>query len=183
MTMRGDSEGAESADATIRGVVIVTGSSEETAIILALARARGLDAVEVELPRQEGSERPRPDVQQLSGRAGRVVGRARYESGIRPSPWLSCGPLCLDSEAGEMTIDGEVLSLRKTERDVLAYLMQNAHRFVTPLELQEQVLKTHGDGGAARNQVYELRRKLRAAGHAVAIETRTHQGYRLRWTG
>jgi hypothetical protein len=183
MIMRGDNDGAAETNPTVRGVLVLTGNLEESARIREFARDRGLHAVELELPCEGDAERPRIEAENLPWRAAGVLRRARYESGIRPSPWLSCGPLSVESGDGEISLDGERLTLRKTERDVLTYLMQNAHRFVTPLELQEQVLKTHGNGGAARNQVYELRRKLRAAGHAEAIETRPHQGYRLRWTG
>jgi two-component system, OmpR family, response regulator len=164
MNMRGVDDRAAEKDEKIRGVLVLTRNTQETDSIRGLARARGLDAVELEVEES-------------------LLGRGRRESGLRPAPWLSRGPITFEPQTGEVSVHGAPLALRRTERDVLAYLMKNAHRFVTPQELQEHVLKTHGDGGAARNQVYELRRKLRAAGHTEAIETRTHQGYRLRQSG
>lgn len=179
--MRGDDQGAAEKTPKSRRVLMLSGNVEESETIRALARARGLDVVELEVEREADGVEPLEDWE-LVWHAGRVRGRKRVESGLRPSPWLSRGPLSLEPETGEINVSGSRLELRRTERDVLVYLMQNAHRFVTPRELQEQVLKAHGDGGAARNQVYELRRKLRNVGHAEAIETRTHLGYRLRWS-
>jgi DNA-binding response OmpR family regulator len=169
--MRGVNDGAAETESKIRGVLVLSGPLDEADGIRKWAEERGVvilrDGEELDLDTIEAA----------------LVQRVRDRSkGLEPEALLRVGPLRVRPSAGDVTLNGAPFALRKTERDVLVYLMQNAHRFVTAHELQERVLKTHGDGGAARNQVYELRRKLRASGHADAIETRPQQGYRLSWT-
>jgi len=115
-------------------------------------------------------------------RASRAL--SRLGPALRALPrQVKLGPLRYDRDAQELELDGAVLPLRRAERDLLLYLMQNANRFITCRELQQNVLRSHGDGGAARNQVYELRRKLRSAGLPDAILTAAQRGYRLCWSG
>lgn len=163
--MREDDEGAAGTGRKLRGVLVLSHTVDEEDDIREWARARGV------LVMREWGELDLDAIQV-----------ALRRTAARPAePALRSGPLCLEPGACDVTVDGAPLVLRRTEREVLAYLMRNAHRFVTPHELQEQVLRAHGDGGAARNQIYELRRKLRAKGHAHAIVTRPQLGYRLRW--
>lgn len=92
---------------------------------------------------------------------------------------LICGTVRYDPLRREARAGNRRLELRHAEREVLAYLLCNAHRRVTAAELMKEVLHSSGDGSAARNQVYELRRKLRAAGVADLILTEGRQGYRV----
>jgi DNA-binding response OmpR family regulator len=123
------------------------------------------------------------DCRELVWRAERALSRLmRRESSRINVERLVRGPLCLDMAIGEIRAHGAVLNLRRAERDVLSYLMHHVERFVSAEELQREVLHSHGNGGAARNQIYELRRKLRAAGLSGAILSKGHGGYRLRWS-
>jgi DNA-binding response OmpR family regulator len=163
--MREDDEGAAGTGRKFRGVLVLSRGEGEEDGIREWARARGVVVM---------GEWGELDLE--------AIQVALRRTAMRPAESvLRCGPLRLEPAAHDVTVDGAPLGLRRTERDVLVYLMRNAHRFVTSRELQEQVLRAHGDGGAARNQVYELRRKLRAMGHAQAILTRPQLGYRLRW--
>ncbi len=94
-----------------------------------------------------------------------------------------CGPFVFDPTRLVVSVLGRSLPLRRAEREILVYLMQNAGRFVSTRELQERVLGTCGSGSAARNQVYEVRSKLRAHGLPDAIIHRSREGYRLSWSG
>ena len=121
------------------------------------------------------------DPRDLVWRAERALSRARRQTAVLSQARLACGPLSYDPSAGEIRVSGTPLDLRRAERDVLLYLMQNAQRFTSCEELQREVLHSHGSGGAARNQIYELRRKLRAAGLSGVIVSKGCAGYRLRW--
>lgn len=166
--MRGDDEGTAEMSGKLRGVLVLSSSADDAEVLREWARAQGL----VVLNDWDGLDLESIDLESI---------RAALRPAETPdeSP-VSCGAFRVDPSGCDVTAGGVPLGLRRTERDVLVYLMQNTHRFVTPHELQEQVLKTHGDGGAARNQVYELRCKLRAKGYAHAIVTRPQLGYRLR---
>lgn len=123
------------------------------------------------------------DCRELVWRAERALSRLmRRESSMIKVERLVRGPLCLDTAIGEIRAHDTLLNLRRAERDVLSYLMRHVERFVSAEELQREVLHSHGNGGAARNQIYELRRKLRAAGLSGAILSKGHGGYRLRWS-
>lgn len=164
--MREDEEGAAGTGPKLRGVLVLSHRVDDADGIHEWARARGVVVM---------GEWGELDLEAIQVALRRTASR-------RKEPPLCRGPLRLEPGACDVTVGGAPLGLRRTERDVLVYLMRNTGRFVTPQELQEQVLHAHGDGGAARNQVYELRRKLRAKGHAQAILTRPQLGYRLRWT-
>lgn len=162
--MRGDDEGTAEMSRKLRGVLVLSSSADDADVLREWARAQGLVVLgswgDMDLESIRAVLRP-PD----------STGESLPES---------YGVFRVDPSGCDVTAGGVPLGLRRTERDVFVYLMRNSHRFVTPHELQEQVLKTHGDGGAARNQVYELRRKLRAKGYPHAIVTRPQLGYRLR---
>ena len=94
---------------------------------------------------------------------------------------LKCGPLAYDRKSQTTYLEGVRLELRRSEQLLLAYLMEHAGRPVTTRELQAHVLGTAGDGGAARNQIYQLRKSLCAAQLDDPILTFGKSGYQLRW--
>ena len=96
----------------------------------------------------------------------------------RPSV-LRYGPILYDPSRREARVRDVRLDLRPAERELLAYLISNSNRCVNATEIVRQVLHSSGDGAAARNQIYELRRKLRAAGLPDAIRTEGRNGYRI----
>ena len=64
---------------------------------------------------------------------------------------------------------------------VLEFLLDHSERFVPSKELNRVVLNGSVGGNAARNQVYELRQRLGAAGAPDAIQYLRGRGYRVRW--
>lgn len=85
----------------------------------------------------------------------------------------------LRATCDDFVLRGRPLGLRRTERLILSYLMRHADRFVPTHELQSEALGSRGTGAAARNQIYEVRRKLRNAGLPDALEHVAGKGYRL----
>jgi DNA-binding response OmpR family regulator len=93
---------------------------------------------------------------------------------------LGFGPLLYDARLLEFRVDGIPFAFRRVEREIFVYLMRNSERFVSTAEIQGQVLHSHGSGGAVRNQIYQIRRKLRRLGMSDALVHDAGKGYRLR---
>jgi DNA-binding response OmpR family regulator len=158
--------------------------AQAAATLLIIPEHVGADLGELGLPDDWDFVRRPCDPRELVWRAERALSRLlRRESGVIATPALVRGPLRADLATGHISADGLLLALRRTERDVLLYLMRHAPRCIGTDELQREVLHSHGSGGAVRNQIYELRRKLRAAGLGEAIVSKCCDGYRLRWSG
>lgn len=129
--------------------------------------------------------RPYP-IEELFWRVSRAIGATSLREStpsIAGCARIEVGPIVFDEERGDVLVGGEPLNLRRTECAVLVYLMRNTERFVSSRELQSEVLDSHGSGSAARNQVYEVRLKLRAFGFPKAILHEPRKGYRLNWEG
>lgn len=94
---------------------------------------------------------------------------------------LRAGPLCLDRLSRTLTVNEQEVPLRRAECAVLEFLLDHSERFVPSKELNRVVLNGSVGGNAARNQVYELRQRLSAAGAADAIQYLRGRGYRVRW--
>jgi two-component system OmpR family response regulator len=92
---------------------------------------------------------------------------------------LELGPLVIDLIRRRVFAGQGLVKLRPAEFEVLVYLALNRHRTVSAPEIVRDALDTFGDGGSARNQLFELRRKLREAGLSEAIVTERGRGYRL----
>jgi hypothetical protein len=89
-----------------------------------------------------------------------------------------------DEPSRTIVFRGRSITLRRAEYDVLTYLARAQPRPVSQSEIVENVLGAHGSGATARNQVYELRRKLMAIGAVALIETLRGSGaYRIRCLG
>jgi DNA-binding response OmpR family regulator len=120
---------------------------------------------------------------ELRARADRCLGAARTRAlpSVNPQPAtkVSGGVLEVDLGARTVSVQGESVALRRAEFDLLCYLMRNQQRVVHAAEIVEQVLQSHGDGAAARNQVFELRRKLRASDAAECIVSKRGCGYQF----
>ncbi len=124
--------------------------------------------------------------EELIWRVNRATARAepwRTVASAENGPRLVRGPIAFDEPSNSVLVFGRPVALRRAERAVLVYLMQRADRFVSARELQTGALGSHGSGSAARNQVYEVRSKLRALGLHNAIHHEPHRGYRLNWEG
>jgi DNA-binding response OmpR family regulator len=126
----------------------------------------------------------RADLGEILAHATRLLETARdgtSKSGVqRPArSVLSIGPMVIELTKRRVYVDNQVLKLRPAEFEVLVYLALNRHRTVSAPEIVKGALDTFGDGSSARNQLFELRRKLRAVGLADAIKTERGRGYRL----
>lgn len=103
------------------------------------------------------------------------------DSGIRrpARTSLELGPMVIDLIRRCVFVHHSLLKLRPAEFEVLVYLALNRHRLVSAHEIVRDALDTFGDGSSARNQLFELRRKLREAGLDDVIATERGKGYRL----
>jgi len=109
-----------------------------------------------------------------------LAARSRRTSEVFRSV-LRAGPLCLDRLSRALTVNDQEVSLRRAECAVLEFLLDHSERFVPSKELNRVVLNGSVGGNAARNQVYELRQRLGAAGAPDAIQYLRGRGYRVRW--
>ncbi|HEY5957799.1 MAG TPA: winged helix-turn-helix domain-containing protein [Polyangiaceae bacterium] len=118
-------------------------------------------------------------ISELLWRAERALCRVRQSSGEREAKCFRFGTLRYDVNLCEVRVGTQPVALRRAERGILVYLLRNSHRFVTAAELQTEVLGSQGNGGAVRNQIYELRRRLARAGVLGTIICEPRKGYRL----
>jgi len=109
-----------------------------------------------------------------------LAARSRRTSEVFRSV-LRAGPLSLDRLSRSLTVNEQEVSLRRAECAVLEFLLDHSERFVPSKELNRVVLNGSVGGNAARNQVYELRQRLGAAGAPDAIQYLRGRGYRVRW--
>lgn len=102
-------------------------------------------------------------------------------SGIRRTARsvIQVGPIVIELSRRRVFVHEEPLKLRPAEFEVLVLLALNKERPVSASEIVHHALATHGDGSSARNQLFELRRKLRDVGLHDAIKTVRNQGYQL----
>ena len=120
------------------------------------------------------------DALELRLRIQALLARTRRTSEVFRSV-LRAGPLSLDRLARTLTVNDVEVSLRRAECAVLEFLLDHSERFVASKELNRVVLNGSVGGNAARNQVYELRQRLGAAGAPDAIQYLRGRGYRVRW--
>ncbi len=127
----------------------------------------------------------RAGVTELLTRATRLLETAQERtvgaSGLRrpARSVLELGPLTIELLNRRVYVHHQLVRLRPAEFEVLVYLALNRHRTVSAPEIVRDALGAFGDGGSARNQLFELRRKLREVGLANPIETERGRGYRL----
>jgi two-component system OmpR family response regulator len=94
---------------------------------------------------------------------------------------LAVGSLRLDETQRIAQVEGSEVHLSTTEFDLLAYLMRNAERVVTHIQLLDHIWGyDYGESRQAiRLVVHRLRRKLTAA-KDVELETMAGVGYRIK---
>ena len=109
------------------------------------------------------------------------AGDPKLSSGVRRTAKsvIQIGPLVIELSNRRAFVNEEPLALRPAEFEVLVLLALNKNRPVSATEIVQHALATHGDGSSARNQLFELRRKLRDVGLQDAIRTMRNQGYQL----
>ena len=127
----------------------------------------------------------RASLGELVAQATRLLDAAKEpllgDSGLRrPARTVfELGPLVIELIQRRVFVRDQAVKLRPAEFEVLVYLALNRHRVVSAPEIVRDALDTFGDGSSARNQLFELRRKLREAGLDDAIATERGRGYRL----
>lgn len=87
--------------------------------------------------------------------------------------FLQRGRLTVDFLRHAVTLDGQLLDLSPTEFDLLAYLIQQAPRVVSPQELTINVKKYETDEWAAneavRQNIYRIRQKIKEINNDIDI--------------
>ena len=76
-------------------------------------------------------------------------------------------------------MEGEALDLTPTEFDFLVYMLKNQDRAVGREEILKSLWQYETDTRAVDDLLKRLRKKLRAAGDSVQIETVWGFGFRL----
>ena len=115
---------------------------------------------------------PKPfHVEELLARLRAIMRRGNGQS----SPVLNTGALALDTRQMQINLDGTPLKLTTQEYRLLSYMMQNAGRVISQLELTEQLYAQdfERNSNAVEVLVGRVRRKL---GRPL-IETRRGFGY------
>ena len=114
----------------------------------------------------------------LVARIGSLIRRGAGEAGPKTS--FSFGPVLVDTEAREVTVDGTLIDLTKTEFDVLAALVENPKRVIPREELVERVWGSwYGDDHIVEVHLSRLRSKImKAGGPRVGVAIRG-VGYKL----
>ncbi len=115
--------------------------------------------------------------------------QARVSALIRRSaghaaPTLENGEIKLDTRSQDVFVSGQCLALTAFEYRLLYYLMMNAGKVVSKMELTEHLYEEDADRDSNVIEVFvgRLRKKLDPAGELNPIETLRGRGYRFATT-
>ena len=110
----------------------------------------------------------------------RIKALIRRSAG-QASPLLEKGPICLDTRAGEVRVDGLAVELTAYEYKVLEYLLMNPDKVVSKTELTEHIYDQEFDLDSNVIEVFigRLRKKLDPENTYKPIETLRGRGYRI----
>ena len=117
---------------------------------------------------------------ELVARVKALLRRTGSDTNVR-TPALQFGPLKLSLQQRTAFLGEEPLSLTPTEFDFMAYMIENQPRAVSREELLKALWQYdwEADTRATDDSVKRLRKKLRAAGDSIRIETVWGFGFRL----
>ncbi|PWK49848.1 response regulator transcription factor [Pleionea mediterranea] len=117
---------------------------------------------------------------QIEELLARVSALLRRSSGFA-SPVISKGPIELNSNSGQISLNGDELDLTAYEYKVLEYLLMNQDKVVSKTELTEHIYEQDHDKDSNVLEVFirRLRKKLDPNGDLKPIETLRGRGYRL----
>ena len=95
---------------------------------------------------------------------------------------LEVGPIVLDQDTHEVSVDGTSVDLSPTEFKLLRYLMQNANRVLSKAQILDHVWEYdfNGDAGIVESYISYLRRKLDPLTEESLIQTKRGFGYMLK---
>ncbi len=114
--------------------------------------------------------------QELVVRVERLVGQRR----VRESA-LRSGPLALDLQGHQATVDGAPITITPQEFALLRYLVQNAERTLSRDQLVQRVWGDAYTGSARTVDIHVRRLRVALGRQANRIQTVRHVGYR--WLG
>ncbi|MCB1273392.1 MAG: response regulator transcription factor [Leucobacter sp.] len=95
---------------------------------------------------------------------------------------IESGPIVLDQDTHEVSVDGTPVELSPTEFKLLRYLMQNANRVLSKAQILDHVWEYdfNGDAGIVESYISYLRRKLDPLTEESLIQTKRGFGYMLK---
>lgn len=95
---------------------------------------------------------------------------------------ITAGPLVMDQDTHEVTIDGKDVELSPTEFKLLRYMMLNPNRVLSKTQILDHVWEYdfNGDAGIVESYISYLRRKLDALTEESLIQTKRGFGYMLK---
>ncbi len=113
-----------------------------------------------------------------------IVGDLSPSAPAVPSRFVRRGDLIVDLTRHVITLDGHLLELSPTEFNLLAYLVSESPRVLTPQELIREVQGYESEPWEAsdtvRSHIYRIRRKIKAAtGRTDVIRTVRGAGYTI----
>lgn len=117
------------------------------------------------------------NLQELLARINALLRRATGWA----SPVIRCGPLALDSAGQAISLHGQGIDLTAFEFKLLEYLMLNAGKVISKLELTDHIYEQDHDRDSNVLEVLigRLRRKLDPDNSLRPIDTLRGRGYRL----
>lgn len=103
-------------------------------------------------------------------------------TGLRPSPLLEVGDLCLNLASRRVTRGGVEINLSPTEFSLLEYLMRHAGQVVTRKMLCEHIWYADWEGmtNVVEVHINRLRSKIDRGQDSSAIQTIRGRGYAIR---
>ncbi|MBD2437720.1 response regulator [Nostoc sp. FACHB-110] len=148
-------------------ILLLTGKNSQADIVTGLDAGADAYAIKPYSP-----EALLAKIRSLLRRTGAIVSSA-----------LCWGNLCLDTNSGKVTIEGELISLTATEYKLLELFLQNPNRIFSRRMILDR-LWGFDDApveNAVTTHIKDLRKKLKAAGFTQEIlETVYGMGYRLK---
>ena len=120
------------------------------------------------------------DFRELLARV-RVLLKRRAVAKVDVVKEISYADLCINLERQEVRRNGEPIKLSPKEYNLLVYLVENAERVVSRVEIAEKVWNTHFDTGTNFIDVYinYLRKKMDKNFEVKLIHTKPGVGYIL----
>lgn len=111
----------------------------------------------------------------------RVLQKRRAVAKVDVAKEISYADLCINLERQEVRRNGEPIKLSPKEYNLLVYLVENAERVVSRVEIAEKVWNTHFDTGTNFIDVYinYLRKKMDKNFEVKLIHTKPGVGFIL----
>lgn len=112
----------------------------------------------------------------------RIRATLRKKPAQEETPRLSCGPLTMDTERHEVTVNGTVVELTRREFDLLHYLLENKEKVISRESLLDHVwgFDFVGETNAVDVYIRFLRAKIDEQFQVKLIHTVRGVGYTIR---